>query len=185
MVAGLCCCPKQNWSTLPGSWTSFAPKPVSEKLTRGDPSPCSRVVGFGAQFQAVHVEDGWQDGGRSHTSMGGMVSCSHSITAAPSPSSCCLSPFARFFIIFDHIRGEKKAERLRHRGAAGRSCIARTARLSSGSAPCFFFFYPASGFGCLNCSCLVLMQRNLLGAFAFLHGWVAVPGGCAKIACSA
>lgn len=63
MVAGLCCCPKQNWSTLPGSWSSFAPKPVSEKLTRGDPSPCSRVVGFGAQFQAVHVEDGWQDGG--------------------------------------------------------------------------------------------------------------------------
>lgn len=132
-------------------------------------------MGFGARFQAVHVEDGWQDGGRSHTSMGGMASCSHSITAAPSPSSCCLSPFARFFIIFDHIRGEKKAERLRHRGAAGRSCIARTARLSSGSAPCFFFFYPASGFGCLNCSRLVLMQRNLLGAFAFLHGWVAVP----------
>lgn len=139
MVAGLCCCPEHSWSTLPGSWSSSAPKPLSEKLTRGDPSSCSRAVGFGAQFQAVHMEDGWQDGGCSHTSMGGVVSCSPSITAAPSPSACCLSPFARFLSFLTISEVEKKAERLRHRGAAGRSCIARTARLSSGSASRGFF----------------------------------------------
>lgn len=121
---------------------------------------------------------GGRMGGRSHTSMGGMASFPHSITAAPSPSSCCLSPFARFYIIFDHIRGEKKAERLRHRGAAGRSCIARTARLSSGSAP-RGFFSPSVG--------VWLLELLLSGLNAAKSAWcIRFPprlGGCARWLC--
>lgn len=184
-MAGLCCCPKHSWSTLLGSWSSSAPKPLSEKLARGDLSSCSGAVGFGAQFQSVPTEDGWQDGAHSHAPMGGTASCSPSITAAPSPSACCLSPFARFFIIFDRIKGGKKKGR-----AAAPSwgcwqelhCPDRPAQLRVCPPG---VFHPASGFGRLNCSCLVLMQRNPLGACSFLQGWVAVPGACAKIVLSA
>lgn len=174
MVAGLCCCPEHSWSTLPGSWSSSAPKPLSKKLTRGDPSSCSSAVGFGAQFQAVHMEDGWQDGGCSHTSMGGVVSRSPSITAAPSPSACCLSPFARFlsFLTISEVGKKGRAAAPSWGCWQELHCPDRPAQLRVRVPG---VFHPVSGFGCLNCFCLALMRRNLLGAFAFLHGWVAVP----------
>lgn len=178
-MAGLCCCPKHSWSTLLGSWSSSAPKPLSEKLARGDLSSCSGAVGFGAQFQSVPTEDGWQDGAHSHAPMGGTASCSPSITAAPSPSACCLSPFARFFIIFDRIKGGKKK---RQSGCAIVGLLAGAALpRPPGSAPGL----PPGGFSpSLGVWSLELL---LSGLNAAKSAWcMQLPpgvGGCARCLC--
>lgn len=79
-----------------------------------------------------------------------------------------------FFIIFDHIRGGKKGRAAAPSWGCWQElhCPDRPAQLRVRVPG---IFHPVSGFGFLNCFCLALMRRNLLGAFAFLHGWVAVP----------